>query len=480
MCIRDRAKHNKSKALTPSQVAAANLAVRHHQLSRGTSQATHLDERNIAANGRLLSKPGIKQMVQRHQDSPAAARAAPRAEAQVLSKPRRADEWQPRALHLGRTHKHSDSTLRTFHGHCRDVMAVTIHRDFMFTSSKDRTVRMFDLVTGEPMHVFSGHTDWVTDVAVCDKESKTFPQTDRALIMLSASADRTVRCWDATTGECFRVLPGGHEESLTSVVTAGSQVFTGSADHTIACWNPESARVTGRLIGHAGTVWALHVSGRMLFSCSDDLTARQWNRKTLQPVRTFSGHTGSVLGLTTVLGGADGFGSGMLCTVSEDGSLRVWHTGSDEDDGGKCCAMARGFEAAEAHGELRDTVTIKGRNLRKSEHVRAVSGWQWMGTLHSVSADNKSGVIYTGSASGVICEFDLNQTNWEELEGTDGVLELVRNAYYFCKPHQDRKGRKEGSSVYSLAYQSGYLLAGSEDNAVHEFWVNREGRQALQ
>ena len=30
-------------------------------------------------------------------------------------------------------------------------------------------------------------------------------------------------------------------------------------------------------------------------------------------------------------------------------------------------------------------------------------------------------IIYTGSASGVICEFDLNQRSWEELEDSHDI-----------------------------------------------------------
>ena len=42
-----------------------------------------------------------------------------------------------------------------------EVLKVTIYKDFLFTASKDRSIRMFDLVTGETLHVFIGHTDWV-------------------------------------------------------------------------------------------------------------------------------------------------------------------------------------------------------------------------------------------------------------------------------------------------------------------------------
>lgn len=88
-----------------------------------------------------------------------------------------------------------------------------------------------------------------------------------------------------------------------------------------------------------------------------------------------------MLDLTTVLAGADGFDdAGMLCTVSEDGSLRLWRTGTDREGGGeyvlvrcteigaRCCAMARGFEASLKHGELSETVELQGRKIRKVDY----------------------------------------------------------------------------------------------------------------
>lgn len=174
----------------------------------------------------------------------------------------------------------------------------------------------------------------------------------------------------------------------------------------------------------------------------------------------------------------------MLCTVSEDGSMRLWRTGPDEEDGGKCVAMARGFDAAKEMGEVHDVQHTKhGVMQHKRVHHAGFQGWQWMGALHSVTADNDKGIIYTGSASGAICEFDLNQRSWEELEGTDDVMELVRNNYYFSKGQQyanRHTGEKtlKGSSVYSLHLaDDGYLFAGSEDGSTHEFWVNTTGRE---
>ena len=55
----------------------------------------------------------------------------------------------------------------------------------------DRTVKVWDAGTGEEILTFKGHPDWVLGVA--------FSPDGRRIA--SASNDRTVKLWDAGTGQ---------------------------------------------------------------------------------------------------------------------------------------------------------------------------------------------------------------------------------------------------------------------------------------
>src|SRR5262249_9444672 len=58
------------------------------------------------------------------------------------------------------------------------------------SGSKDRTLRLWDVATGEPIRALAGHQNWVTAVAFS-------PDGKRAL---STSDDCTVKLWDVATG----------------------------------------------------------------------------------------------------------------------------------------------------------------------------------------------------------------------------------------------------------------------------------------
>jgi WD40 repeat protein len=59
------------------------------------------------------------------------------------------------------------------------------------TGSWDHTVRIWDVSTGIPLGLLSGHTNRVTAVACA--------QLDGSPIAITGSSDRTVRIWDVRT-----------------------------------------------------------------------------------------------------------------------------------------------------------------------------------------------------------------------------------------------------------------------------------------
>ena len=82
-------------------------------------------------------------------------------------------------------------------GHTGPVSSVAVGqadgRAIIVSGSNDRTVRVWDAVTGSPVgEPLTGHTGRVTSVAA--------GQADGRAIIVSGSDDRTVRVWDAVTG----------------------------------------------------------------------------------------------------------------------------------------------------------------------------------------------------------------------------------------------------------------------------------------
>jgi WD40 repeat protein len=52
-----------------------------------------------------------------------------------------------------------DADVKTvFEGHTREVNSICFLNDLVFTCSNDKTVRSWNVNTGQQLHVFEGHT----------------------------------------------------------------------------------------------------------------------------------------------------------------------------------------------------------------------------------------------------------------------------------------------------------------------------------
>ena len=98
--------------------------------------------------------------------------------------------------------------IRTLVGHTNSVDAVAVTPDGRraVSASDDRTLRLWDLSTGQTIRMLEGHGDSVKGVAVT-------PDGRRAV---SASHDGTLRLWDLESGQTIRKLEG-HTNSVNAV-----------------------------------------------------------------------------------------------------------------------------------------------------------------------------------------------------------------------------------------------------------------------
>ncbi|GBG35208.1 WD repeat-containing protein pop2, partial [Hondaea fermentalgiana] len=120
-----------------------------------------------------------------------------------------------------------DPLLHVLKGHSYGVNSVAIQGDTIVSGSDDKTVRIWNATSGEEQHVLKGHSGPVNSVAI---------QGDT---IVSGSRDKTVRIWNATSGEEQHVLKE-HSGWVNSVTIQGDTVVSGSDDKTVRIWNATS------------------------------------------------------------------------------------------------------------------------------------------------------------------------------------------------------------------------------------------------
>jgi WD40 repeat protein len=284
-------------------------------------------------------------------------------------------------------------TLRTFEGHTNSVTSVAVMADSnrAVSGSDDNTLRLWDLATGATLRTLEGHAGPVNAVAA-------LPYGSRAI---SGSDDKTLRLWDLATGATLRILEG-HTDEVTSVAVLddGRRALSGSYDNTLRLWDLATGATLRILEGHSSAVNAVAVlaDGSRALSGSDDNTLRLWDLATGETLRTFEGHTNSVSGVAVLADSSRGLSG------SSDGALRLWDlaTGATlstfEDHTGPVTAVAvlpDGNSALSGSGDI----TLRLWDLATGETLRAHDGHTSGVSAVAVLADGSSALSGSGDTT---------------------------------------------------------------------------------
>uniref|UniRef100_A0A671WIU2 Kinesin family member 21B n=1 Tax=Sparus aurata TaxID=8175 RepID=A0A671WIU2_SPAAU len=161
-------------------------------------------------------------------------------------------------------------------GHSKPVLCVDATDELLFTGSKDRTCKMWNLVTGQEIVTLKGHPNNVVSVKYCPSSCLVFSVStsyikvwdirDSAKCIRTLTSSGQVVSGDVCAGTTTRTITFAQGECQINqiAINPSGSVLYAAAGNTVRMWDLNRMQGMGRLTGHIGSVMCLTVGQSLL------------------------------------------------------------------------------------------------------------------------------------------------------------------------------------------------------------------------
>ncbi|KAH7035154.1 WD40-repeat-containing domain protein [Microdochium trichocladiopsis] len=258
-----------------------------HSRTRSNSPARRRHRVDSASRSRSRSRSrstsGSRSRSRSHARSQSPTQSRSRSGSRSSSSFHDARSKQPSPSPLARAARPDFRPRLVLSGHQKPISQVRISPNgrWIASASADGTIRIWDAVTGQHMDTLIGHMAGVSAVAWAP-DSET---------LATGSDDKAIRLWDRVTGRPKRAKPLlGHHNYVYCLAFSpkGNIIASGSYDEAVFLWDVRAGRLMRSLPAHSDPVSGIDFccDGTLVVSCSTDGLTRIWDTATGQCLRT--------------------------------------------------------------------------------------------------------------------------------------------------------------------------------------------------
>ena len=182
----------------------------------------------------------------------------------------------------------------------------------LISASADKTIRLWDLTSGQELQTWSNQTGFVNTILLSPDETQLY----------SGNADGVLQAWTVASGTLLWKNTAAHQGPINTVTRTpdGQRLVSGGADGTIYIWDASTGKAVRSHKTDQGAVNSLVVTsdGRYIISGGSDNSIKFWDITTGQLERTLEGHESFINALAISPDGR------FLFSASADTTIRQW------------------------------------------------------------------------------------------------------------------------------------------------------------
>ncbi len=188
------------------------------------------------------------------------------------------------------------------------------------SGSSDKTVRLWDVITGMEKKTLIGHPHAINCIAY-SPDGKTIASGNTGIDGGERVFEVAVCLWDISTGELKHTLNEFTGEVNSLAFSPDGHILAsgeGFPDNAVRLWNTDTGNLIHSIKSQIGSIYHVLFTKNNVISLGGYKKIQVWDSSTLTPLELLSDEIGQVIGLELSIDGM------TLVSSSQDKIIRIW------------------------------------------------------------------------------------------------------------------------------------------------------------